>query len=81
MVSKRSGRILGFNVPPEDRHLPEYLGFLHHLLTRQFQPVRRITIETINGDEAARSAYVDVLRTAFDVTVEYKNVVLYRRAG
>ncbi len=50
-------------------------------MTRQFQPVRRITIETINGEEAARSPYVDVLRTAFDVTIDYRNVVLYRKAG
>ena len=54
---------------------------LHHLLTRQFQPVRRITIETINNEEAAHSPYVDVLRTAFDVAIDYKNVILYRKAS
>lgn len=67
-------------MPPDDPQLPECLGFLHHRLTRQFQPIRRITIETINGEEAARSAYVDVLKTGFDVMIDYKNVVLYRQA-
>jgi ATP-dependent Lhr-like helicase len=79
MVSERNGKALRFNVPPDDAHLPEYLGVLRHLLTREFQPIRRIPIETINGDDAARSPYVDALRTAFDVTVDYKEVTLYRR--
>ena len=79
MTSERNGKALTFNVPPDDSHLQEYLGVLRHLLTREFQPIRRITIETINGDDAARSPYVDALRTAFDVTVDYKEVTLYRR--
>jgi ATP-dependent Lhr-like helicase len=80
-VSQQYGRILMFRVPPDDSHLSEYLGVLRHLLTRQFQPLRRITIETINGDEAARSSYVDALRTSFDVIVEARNVILYRSSG
>jgi hypothetical protein len=51
------------------------------MLTRQFQPVRRVTIETINGEDAARSPYVDAIRTAFDVTIDYKSVIVYRRSG
>ncbi len=78
-TSRRNGRNLIFNVPPDDPHLPEYISPLRHLLTRQFQSVRRITIETINDEEAARSPYLDVLRTAFDVTIDYKSVTLYRR--
>ena len=78
-ISRRNGRNLIFNVPPDDPHLPEYISPLRHLLTRQFQPVRRITIETIKNEEAARSPYLDALRTAFDVTFDHKNVTLYRR--
>ena len=80
-ISGRNGRTLTFKVLPDDVHLPEYLSPLRHLLTRQFQPVRRITIETINDEEAALSPYVDVLRTAFDVAIDYKNVILYRKSG
>jgi ATP-dependent Lhr-like helicase len=80
-TSRRNGRTLTFKVPDDDVHLPEYISPLRHLLTRQFQPVRRITIETINNEEAARSPYVDVLRTAFDVAIDYKNVILYRKAS
>ena len=46
---------------------------------RQFQPHRRITVETINGEEAAVSPYLDGLRTVLDVMVDYKNVILYRK--
>jgi len=80
-VSRRNGRNLTFNVPPDDPHLPEYISPLRHLLTRQFQPVHRITIETINDEEAARSPYLDMLRTAFDVQFDHKNVTLYRKLG
>jgi hypothetical protein len=72
---------LTLNVPPDDPNLPEYLGVLRHLLTREFQPIRRIAIESINDDDAARSPYLDTLRTVFDVMVDYKEVVLYRRLG
>ena len=77
-VSRRNGRDLIFNVSPDDPHLPEYLGFLRHMLTRQFQPVRQITIDTINDEKATGSPYLDVLRTFFDVQRDYKNVTLYR---
>ena len=78
LVSRGNGRALRFYDPPEDPGLQRYLGPLRHLLTRQFQPLRRITIEKINGEEAARSAYVDALRTSFEVVIDYKNVTLYQ---
>ena len=78
-ISKRNGRDLIFNVLPDDPHLTEYISPLRNLLTRQFQAVRRITIETINNEEAAHSPYMDVLRTVFDITVDYKNVILFRK--
>ena len=79
VVSKRNGKDLTFHIPPEDPDLPEYMVSLCHLLTRKFQPVRRITIEAINGERAPQSAYVSVLRRFFDVTVDYRNVTLYRK--
>ena len=79
LVSKRHGKDLTFHVPPDDPHLPEYMVLLRHLLTRQFQPVRRIAIETINGEKASQSPYVPALRTSFDVIVDYQYVNLYRK--
>ncbi|UCC16982.1 MAG: hypothetical protein JSU58_00045, partial [Dehalococcoidales bacterium] len=79
-VSRRNGRDLTFNVAPDDPHLPEYLGHLRHMLTRQFQPLQGITIDTINDEKATRSPYLHVLRTVFEVQRDYKNVRLYRKS-
>ncbi len=79
MISERNGKSLKFNVPSDDLQMQECLGVLHHLLKREFQPLRRITIETINGEDAARSPYADPLRTAFEVTIDYKHLILNRK--
>jgi ATP-dependent Lhr-like helicase len=81
LIYRRNGKELTFNVPPDDPRLPEYMVILRHLLTRQFQPVKRIAIETINGEKAPQSKYVNALRTSFDVLVDYRNVNLYRQMG
>jgi hypothetical protein len=79
MVSKRYAKALEFHVPVDDPRFQEYLCSLRHLLTRNFQPLRHITIETINNVEAARSEYVNTLKTSFDVIVNYRQVVLYNK--
>lgn len=79
MVSKRFGKELIFQVSPGDPNLPRYLGPLRHLLNRPFQPVRRIAIETINGEPAPQSPYVPALRASFGVVVDYKSVNLSRK--
>jgi ATP-dependent Lhr-like helicase len=81
VVSQQNGRNLTINVPHYDQHLMEYLGFLRHLLSRQFQPLHRITIETINGEPATDSPYLAALKVGFDVMVQTGNVVLYRKTG
>ena len=79
VVSQRHARQLTVNVECNDPRLPEYFAFLQHLLRRRSQPLRQVTIEYVNEVEAAQSAYVDALRTAFDVIIDYKQVILYRR--
>ncbi len=79
VVSKRNGRDLTFHVAPDDPNLFEYMVSLRHLLTRKFQPAKRISIETINGEKATDSPYLSALRTVSDIAVDYKNVTLYRK--
>lgn len=79
LESRRSGKTLVFYVAEDDSHLQSYLGLFHHFLNRKFQPMRRIVVEQINGTDAAQSPYVEVFRIGFDVDVDFKNVVLYRR--
>lgn len=78
MVSQRQGRQLNFHTPPDDPNLPSYLGPLHHLLMRRFDPLRNITVETINDQPAAASPYLNVLRVAFETVPDYQKISLYR---
>jgi ATP-dependent Lhr-like helicase len=79
MISQRKGRALMFLTPPNDPRLPDYLTVLRHFLTRQFNPVRRVIIETINDEPAPQSPYLAVLKQSFDVVVDINQVSLYRR--
>ena len=80
LVSTGYGRTLTFYVPPDDSKLQQILVPLRHLLTKRVEPLRRITIETINGEEAARSPYLDALRISFEAVVDYKKVSLFSSA-
>jgi ATP-dependent Lhr-like helicase len=79
LVSQQNGKRLTFHVPPDDPRMQIYLEFLHVLTSREFQPQRRIVIESINGKPAGPSPYLDAFRTGFDVSVDYKKVILYSR--
>ncbi|MBU2551726.1 MAG: DEAD/DEAH box helicase [Proteobacteria bacterium] len=78
LVSERQAKSLTFHVAPDDTRLPEYLGPLRHLLDRRHPPRFRLRIETINGREASASPYLDALKTAFEVMIEHRTVILYR---
>lgn len=79
MESRRNARVLIFHVPEDDPHLQSYLELLHHLLSRRFQPMSRIVIETINGEDASGSSYAASLKTSFDVTRDFRNLILYQK--
>ena len=78
-VSQRYGRVLTFHEPPEDPRIQEYLIVLRHLLTREFQALHTITVETVNDQDAAQSPYVEAFRVGFDVRMDYKAVKLFRK--
>ncbi len=79
LISERNGRSLTINSEPNDKKLQEYLAPLKNLLYRQFMPLKQVVIETINQEDASRSPYLDSLKTAFEVLVEFKKVTLYRK--
>lgn len=57
LVSRRRGRELDVRVDGEHPHLEEYFGVLKVLLTREFQPLRSIDVEKVNGKPAVKGAY------------------------
>jgi len=79
VTSRRRGRHMQFNIPPDDPDIAACLGFLHHLLNRAFQPLRHITIETINDQIATESPYLPVFMDGFDVVRDPRSITLYRR--
>ncbi len=79
MVSERKGKTLTFFIPPEDLAISSALAPLHHLLSRPFQPLRRLVVEKINGEKAPRSPYLNALENAFDITADHRQVILYKQ--
>jgi hypothetical protein len=39
----------------------------------------RIVIETVNGEDASRSPYADALKISFEVSRDFKNLILYQK--
>jgi len=79
MTSERNGAALNFHVELDDRDLPQIVSPLIHLLTRPFQPLHRITVETVNGEDAAKSPFAENLRTSFEIERDFRHLILYRR--
>ena len=78
MVSERNGKALTFHVEPDHEHVPEYVAVLRHLAYRRRAPVRALTIETINGEPALQSEWLDVLTTLLGLRRDHHAVTLER---
>ncbi len=78
LVSNRKGRAIEVRVPADEPNLPEYLGVLRHLLTRDFDRVPRLVIETVNGEPAPSSPYLAVIKRLFETVVDRNQVSLFR---
>jgi ATP-dependent Lhr-like helicase len=81
LESQRQGKVLVIYVDPNDPDLAEICGLFRHLLTRQFNPLKKIKIETINDVSAAKSPYLDGLRLVVEVRIHIDLVVLERSYG
>jgi ATP-dependent Lhr-like helicase len=62
MVSKRLGRSLEIRVGPTHDTLQAFFALFKHLLTRDFNPLPRIVVESINGEGAGRSPFAPALK-------------------
>ncbi len=63
---------------PGDRDIPEYLRFFSLLLTRDFNKMRSVTINTINGKAARSSEYARIF-LEFGFTGEQNSLSLIRK--
>ncbi len=51
----------------------------HDWMNRAFQPMNSIAIETIQGEEAMGSPYLEPLKEMFKVVEDYKKVTLHKK--
>ena len=79
MISERQEKSLEFKVPANDAHFAEYMAPLRHMLYREFQPKRKLPIETINGEKAIQSPYLESYWESFEVVTDAETVSLYRK--
>lgn len=62
MISKRHGKSIDVFVAPGDAHLLDYFSLFKDLLTREFNPIQKITVEMINSEPVLRSPYAEALK-------------------
>ncbi|MEW6087259.1 MAG: DEAD/DEAH box helicase [bacterium] len=77
LIVKRNGRELIFYTGSDNPRVREYFSIFKVLLTRDFNPLKRIIIEKINEGPAEKSEYVGVLKeSGFKAT--HKGLEIWR---
>jgi ATP-dependent Lhr-like helicase len=77
LISKKNGKELTLNVEPKHPRIPDYLEFFKILISREFQPLKYIGVETVNEESVLDSPYKDVLRD-FGFKKDYKAMTLMK---
>jgi ATP-dependent Lhr-like helicase len=62
-VSTKNGRELELFIPPDDSDYRKVVAFITAPRRRVYAPVRKLAIDTINGDAATESPWASVLET------------------
>ncbi len=76
----RNGKALEIHVEPDSSELSGYYSLFNDLLTREFNPLKAIKVESINGKPAVTSEYKESL-VEFGFREDYKSLVLRKRYG
>ena len=79
METQRQGKVITVHVNSDDKDLPEIFGLFRHLLTRQFNPLKKIKVESINDEPVAKSPFLDALRLVVEVRIALDRVILERK--
>jgi ATP-dependent Lhr-like helicase len=77
LVSKGNHKRLEIHEPPDSVHLSRYYQLFKDLVNREFNPVRSVRIEEINGRKAVDSPYGASLKN-FGFSPDYKGFELRR---
>ena len=77
LVSKKNGKELTVYVEPKHPRIPDYLEFFKTLISREFQPLKYISVEMVNEESVLDSPYKEVLRD-FGFKKDYKAMALMK---
>jgi len=77
-VSLRNGKSLTFFIDPDHPDMEICMDLLMHLFTRPMRGVRRIKVESINGEDASNSRYIDVLKERFEIQKDRHVLIMHR---
>jgi ATP-dependent helicase Lhr and Lhr-like helicase len=77
LVSRKNGKELEIKVPHTHPGIPEYLEFFKILVSRDFQPLKYIGVETVNHEPVLESPYKQVLHD-FGFKKDYKAMTLMK---
>ncbi|MBJ6801904.1 DEAD/DEAH box helicase [Geomonas propionica] len=78
LISRRYGKELEFRTDADDPDLESYLDLFKTLVGRDFNPLKRITVEQINGAPAKESPYAAPLRS-FGFQESYTGLEYWRQ--
>ncbi|MCU0285527.1 MAG: DEAD/DEAH box helicase [Acidobacteria bacterium] len=78
LISKRNGKELIFHEKPDHPHIQDYLEFFKVLVGREFQPLKYISVETVNDEPVLDSPYKQVLHD-FGFQKDYKSMTLMKK--
>lgn len=78
LISESNGKSLTFNLPVDHEEMTTVLGFFRHLLYREANPLKQISIQTINGGPARQSEYLEALKLVYDVTASPSEVTIFK---
>ena len=78
VAAKRNGKELLIKAGPDDPAITAYFAFFKTLLTREFNPLKSVVVEFINGQPALESPYKKALQ-GIGFTAEYKGLILRRQ--
>jgi ATP-dependent Lhr-like helicase len=74
----KGGKSLAFHLPPGDFRIPSASALFRTLLAREFRPLARLSVETVNNENAQRTPYAeDLSKLGFVPT--HKGFELFRR--
>ncbi len=78
LVSRKNGQEVEFRVEADHPRLGDYLEFFKVLIGRQFQPLKYISVETVNRQPVLESPYRPALQH-FGFHRDYKSMVLVKK--